>query len=79
MICPMSHSWKVAVLEFVPSACSLFVCLFLLRPPMGLFFPPTFYLFIYFWLRWVFVAAARGLSLVSESGATLRHGARASH
>ena len=37
-----------------------------------------FYLFTYFWLRWVFVAA-RGLSLVEESGATLRCGARASH
>ena len=32
------------------------------------------YLFIYFWLRWVFVAV-RGLSLV----VTLRCGARASH
>ena len=35
-------------------------------------------LFIYFWLRWVFVAA-RGLSLVAESRAALRHGVRASH
>ena len=35
-------------------------------------------LFIYFWLRWVLVAA-RGLSLVVASGATVRHGARASH
>ena len=36
------------------------------------------YLFIYFWLHWVLVAA-RGLSLVAVSGATLRCGARASH
>ena len=36
------------------------------------------YLFIYFWLCWVFVAA-RGLSLVVASGGTLRCGARASH
>ena len=37
-----------------------------------------FYKFIYFWLRWVFVAA-RGLSLVAARGATLRCGGRASH
>ena len=37
-----------------------------------------FILFIYFWLCWVFIAA-RGLSLVVASGATLRCGARASH
>ena len=39
-----------------------------------------FYKFIYLfiWLRWVFVAAC-GLSLVAASGATLRCGARASH
>ena len=36
------------------------------------------YLFYFFWLRWVFVAA-RGLSLVAVSRATLRCGARASH
>ena len=36
------------------------------------------YLFIYLWLCWVF-AAARGLSLVSVSGATLRCGAQAFH
>ena len=35
-------------------------------------------LFIYFWLRWVFVAA-RGLSLVAASRATLCCGVRASH
>ena len=35
------------------------------------------YLFIYFWLCWVFVAA-RGLSLVAESGGTLCCGAWAS-
>ena len=35
-------------------------------------------LFIYFWLCWVFVAA-RQLSLVVASGATLRCGVRASH
>ena len=35
-------------------------------------------LLIYFWLRWVFVAA-HGLSLVAVSGATLHCGARASH
>ena len=33
--------------------------------------------FIYFWLRWVFVAA-RGLSLVAASGGSLRCNARAS-
>ena len=32
----------------------------------------------YFWLCWVFVAA-RGLSLVAVSGATLRCGAQGSH
>ena len=31
------------------------------------FFSNKFILFIYFWLRWVFVAA-RGLSLVAVSG-----------
>ena len=31
-----------------------------------IFFFNLFYLFIYFWLRWVFVAA-RGLSLVGAS------------
>ena len=36
------------------------------------------YLFIYFWLHWVSVAA-RGLSLVAASGAILRCSARASH
>ena len=36
------------------------------------------YLFIYFWLRWVFVAV-HGLSLVVARGSTLRCGARASH
>ena len=36
-----------------------------------------FYLFIYFWLCWIFVAAHR-LSLVAASGATLHCGARAS-
>ena len=35
-------------------------------------------LFIYFWLRWVFVAA-HGLSLVAASRATLRCGVHASH
>ena len=42
------------------------------------FFFNLSYLFIYFWLRWVFVAVRR-LSLVVASGATLLHGARASH
>ena len=37
-----------------------------------------FILFIYFWLRWVFVAACR-LSLVAVSGATLHCRVRASH
>ena len=38
------------------------------------------YFFIYFWLRWVWVSiAARGLSLVVASGATLHCGAQASH
>ena len=36
------------------------------------------YLFIYFGLRWVFVAAC-GLPLVAASGVTLHCGARASH
>ena len=42
------------------------------------FLKNKFILFIYFWLCWVFVAA-RGLSLVAASGATLCCGARASH
>ena len=46
--------------------------------PYTFCFSNLFILFIYFWLRWVFVAA-RGLSLVVSSGATLRCGARASH
>ena len=36
------------------------------------------YLFIYFWLPWVFVAACR-LSLAVARGAALRCGAQASH
>ena len=36
------------------------------RPLFSFFFKCRFYLFIYFWLRWVFVAA-RGLSLVAVS------------
>ena len=43
---------------------------------MNLFF--IYFLFIYFWLRWVFVAA-RGLSLVVASGGYSCCGARASH
>ena len=46
--------------------------------PRDLFFNKFIYLSIYFWLRWVFIAA-HGLSLVAASGATLRCGARASH
>ena len=42
------------------------------------FLKNLFILLIYFWLRWVFVAARR-FSLVGESGATLRCGERASH
>ena len=44
------------------------------------FFSPPIYLFIYFWLCWVFIAAC-GLPLVVVSGvgATLRCGVRASH
>ena len=38
-----------------------------------------FYLFIYFWLRWVFVAVARAFSSCSERGATLNCGVRVSH
>ena len=38
----------------------------------------TFFNIIYFWLRWVFVAA-HGLSLVGRAGATLYCSARASH
>ena len=37
-----------------------------------------FFFFIYFWLRWVFVAAC-GLSLVAATGATLHCAAWASH
>ena len=37
----------------------------------------SIYLFIYFWLCWVFVAA-RGLSVIAASGATLHCGAQAS-
>ena len=48
-----------------------FCCLFVL-------FLVFIYLFIYFWLPWVFVAA-RGLSPVVASGATPRCGARGSH
>ena len=47
----------------------------------GVYFSTFFFFskyFIYFWLCWVSVAA-RGLSLVEASGATLRCGARASH
>ena len=36
------------------------------------------YLFIYFWLRWVFIAV-RGLSLIAARGATLHCGVWASH
>ena len=42
------------------------------------FFINLFILFIYFWLRWVFVVV-RGLSLVAVSRATLPCSARASH
>ena len=48
--------------------------------PSTLFFFPKliYYLFIYLWLPWVFVAV-HGVSLVAASGgATLRCGARAS-
>ena len=38
--------------------------------PYTFCFSNLFILFIYFWLRWVFVAA-RGLSLVVESGGLL--------
>ena len=37
-----------------------------------------FYIFIYFWLRWVFIAVC-GLSLVVVRGATLRCSAQPSH
>ena len=39
---------------------------------------PSKALFIYFWLRWICVAA-RGLSLAAESGACPSGGAQASH
>ena len=42
------------------------------------FFKKFIYLFIYFWLHWVFVAA-HGLSLVATNGATLHCSVRASH
>ena len=42
----------------------LLLLLLLLPPP---FFKENIYLFIYFWLHWIFVAA-RGLSLVAASG-----------
>ena len=41
-------------------------------------FKKFIYLFIYFWLRWVFVAACGFLQLW-RAGATLCRGARASH
>ena len=53
-------------------------------PACLLFFNDKYFLkvFIYlkkfFWLHWIFVAA-RGLSLVAASGATLGCGAHASH
>ena len=43
-----------------------------------LFFINLFILFIYFWLRSVFVAA-HGLSVVAASGATLHCGVQVSH
>ena len=42
------------------------------------FFFKDLILFLFFWLRWVFVAACR-LSLVWQVGATLRCGVQASH
>ena len=48
------------------------------REVPGRLFLSLFILFIYFWLRWAFVAV-HGLSLVAASGATLRCGAQASH
>ena len=44
-----------------------------------MFLTTSFFIYFYFWLRWVFVAA-HGLTLVAASGgATLRCGALASH
>ena len=43
-----------------------------------LFLANSFFFLIYFWLRWVFVAA-RGFSLVARAGATVCCGAQASH
>ena len=51
-------------------------CVFFFFVRLLFFINLLIYLFI--WLRWVFVAA-RGLSLVAAAGATLRCGARASH
>ena len=49
----------------------LFVTQRISADPNVIFLFLTFiYLFIYFWLRWVFVAA-RGLSLVAASGGLL--------
>ena len=54
----------------------LYVYVFI--PALPLIFEQAFYLFIYFWLCWVF-AAARRLSLVAASGATVRCRAQAYH
>ena len=58
------YSWKIIYLTVSQSL----TCIFL-----------KFYLFIYPWLCWVFVVSVWGLSLVAATGATLHHGARASH
>ena len=77
-LCSRVSLWLVAVATLpltLPTALSS-------SPPFkgrdSIFFKKYIYLFIYFWLHWVFVAA-RGLSLVAASGSTLRCGAKASH
>ena len=65
----------LAVFRVAQEEGSLLTCIY----TVYLFFINFFiFIFIYFWLRWVFVAA-RGLSLVLGSRATLLCSARASH
>ena len=52
---------------FCSSFCVLFTLQIIDSANKTIFLINLFYLFIYFWLRWVFIDA-RGLSLVAESG-----------
>ena len=63
---------------------STWVCLTIIYPtvikklPLQSFFFNKLILFIYFWLRWVFIAP-HGLSLLAAREVTLHCGVRASH